>query len=177
MRISPVRISRKTSGFTLIELIFVAFLLSLFLLFVTIRWEGFSRGGAETFLERFSLEVALLREDAISSYQERAVEIDVTNNTLNVGAFDLVKGFNVLRGIELPREYTIKDVVVNGRKISLGKSTIRFYPTGLVDRTILHLEGKKEGFFSITIHPLTAKVEARNAYIEEISLGERGNPS
>jgi len=101
MQTSPARISRKTSGFTLIELMFVAFLLSLFLLL----WQSGGRlfkGGRRDIPREVFPGDCFMREDAISSYQERVLEVDIVNNTLSVGSLDLVKGFSALRGIELP---------------------------------------------------------------------------
>jgi len=71
----------------------------------------------------------------------------------------------------------IKDVVVNGRKISIRQG---HYPV-LSDRTRRQnnpASGGEKGGLRFHHDPsLTAKVETRNAYIEEISLGERGYPS
>jgi prepilin-type N-terminal cleavage/methylation domain-containing protein len=165
----------RIKGFTFVELVLVILLLSILLTFASVNWTLFPRKDAETFLERFSIEVALLRENAISSYQLRVIEVDLTNNALGIGAIDLVKGFDMFRRVEIPEGYVVKDTIINGTKNSMGKRYVRFYPNGLVDKTILHMEGKKEGFYSITIHPLTAKVEAQNGYVEEISIPEGGN--
>jgi prepilin-type N-terminal cleavage/methylation domain-containing protein len=170
-----VRILIKTRGFTFLELIIVMVLLSLFLSFLSVNWVVFSRKEKETFLETLSLQVAVLREDAISTYQFRAMEFDITNNVIKVGAIDLIKGFDAFRQVDVPRGYVLKDVIINGRKTTIGKTLARFYPSGLLDRTIIHFEADKEGFYSVVIHPLTAKVEAANDYLEEIKIPEGGN--
>jgi prepilin-type N-terminal cleavage/methylation domain-containing protein len=175
MPILQVPILRRIKGFTFIELALVILLLGILFTFASVNWGLFPRKDTETFLERLSIEVALLREDAISTYQQREIEIDITNNTLSMGAPDLIKGFDPFRKMTIPQEQVIKDTIINGTKNSIGKRYVRLYPSGLVDKTILHIEGRKEGFYSITIHPLTAKVEAQNGYIEEISLSEGGN--
>jgi prepilin-type N-terminal cleavage/methylation domain-containing protein len=175
MQISPVRTSIKTKGFTLLELIIVILLISLFLSLLSVNWMGLSRKEKDTFLETLSLQVAVLREDAISSYQVRAIEFDITNNTMKAGAVDLTKGFDAFRQIDLAKGYVLKDVIINGNKITIGKTLARYYPSGLVDKTIIHFEAEKEGYYSVVIHPLTAKVEAANDYLEEIKIPEGGN--
>jgi prepilin-type N-terminal cleavage/methylation domain-containing protein len=163
-------------GFTLMELILVVLLMSILITFASVNWGVLSKKEAETFVEKFSIEVALLREDAIATYQQRAIQFDLTNNIISVGVMDLAQGFKALRSLDIPEGYMLKDVVINGEKISRGKREMKFYPTALVDKAIIHFDARTE-FFSVMVQPLTAKVEARNVYVEEISLREWYNPS
>lgn len=168
-------ILKKTDGFTLLELILVVFLFAIALTFVSVRWDAFSKRSKETLLERISIEIALLRENAISDYRQKAIELDLTTNTIRIGEVDLIKGFIPEREIPIPEKYFLKDVVINGEKFSIGKPVMRLYPTGLVDKVILHFEGDTEGFFSLIVNPLTAKVSEEHGYIEEISVTKRDN--
>jgi len=179
MRTFQAEILKKTDGFTLLELIFVAFLLSIALTFVSVRWNVFSKQSKDTLLEKISIEIALLRENSISEYRQKAIELDLTKNTIRIGEVDLIKGFVPEREIPMPEKYLLKDAVVNGEKFSIGKTVMRLYPTGLVDKVILHFESEKEGFFSITINPLTARVSEENGYVEEIKIPVTGrvNPT
>jgi prepilin-type N-terminal cleavage/methylation domain-containing protein len=179
MRTFQAGILKKTDGFTLLELIFVAFLLSIALTFVSVRWNVFSKQSKDTLLEKLSIEIALLRENSISEYRQKAIELDVTMNTIRIGEVDLIKGFVSEREILMPAKYLLKDAVINGEKFSIGKTVMRLYPTGIVDKVILHFESEKEGFFSITINPLTARVSEENGYIEEIKIPVTGrvNPT
>jgi prepilin-type N-terminal cleavage/methylation domain-containing protein len=170
---------KKTNGFTILELIFVVFILSISLTFVSVRWNVFSKQSKDTLLEKLSIEIALLRENSISEYRQKAIEFDLTKNTIRIGEVDRVKGFIPEREILIPEKYLLKDAVVNGDKFSIGKTVMRLYPTGLVDKVILHFESEKEGFFSITINPLTARISEANGYIEEIKIPVTGraNPT
>ena len=51
-----------------------------------------------------------------------------------------------------------------------------FHASGMVDRTLVHLEGSSE-YYSLLINPLTAKVTGKDGYIEEISVKGRNNSS
>ncbi|MCX8022697.1 MAG: hypothetical protein N2745_07995 [Syntrophorhabdaceae bacterium] len=179
MRISQAETLKKTDGLTLLEFIIVAFLLSLAISFVGIRWNTAFKETKDTLLERISVEIALLKELSISEYRQKAMEIDFSTNRIMIGEIDGIYGFMPSKPFNMPEKYMLKDVVINGEKFTIGKAYIRIYPTGLVDKVIFHFEGEKEGFFSIKINPLTAKASEENGYVEEIqiSLPGRVNPT
>jgi len=175
--IYQVRTLRRINGFTLLELILVVLLMSILLTFASVKWDFLAKKDKETFLERLSIEISLLRENAISDYEQKAIQFDLKNNLVSIGYVDLIKGFVSSRDIEIPETYLLKDVIINGGKISIGKAVMRFYPTGLVDRLIMHLDGKNEGFCSVIINPLTAKISEEHGYLEEIIIPKRDNPT
>jgi hypothetical protein len=158
------------------ELMVAVLLMGILITFASVNWGVLSKKGTETFLERFSIEIGLLREDAIATYQQRAMQFDVTNNVISVGVMDQREGFKSSRRLDLPEGYMLKDVVINGEKIVRGAGEMKFYPTALVDKVIVHFDAQTE-YYSILVQPLTAKVEARNVYVEEISLRDWYNPS
>ena len=148
----------------------VTLLLAIFLTFASVKWQNLSTKGGESFLETFSIEVTLLREEAISNYEERAIQFDLSTNTIYIGSPDRLTGFLKSRQLEVPDTYVLKDIVLNGEKISIGKATMRFLSTGMIDRVILHFVAAKDQFYTVLLNPLTAKVTGENGYIEEITL-------
>ena len=170
MRIFPARTSVRTRGFTLVELLIVTLLLAIFLTFASVKWQNLSKKGGESFLESFSIEVTLLREEAISNFEERAIQFDLSTNSIYIGSPDRLKGFLQSRELKVPDTYVLKDIVLNGEKISIGKTTMRFFSTGMIDRVILHFAVAKDQFYTVLLNPLTAKVTGENGYIEEITL-------
>lgn len=177
MLISPARTLRRNEGFTLIELLITTLLLAIFLTFASVNWTAFLPGGKESFLERFTMEVALLREEAISDYDRKAIEFNLPDNTVAVGRIDQAEGFVKLRELTIPEESRLKDLLINGEPFSSGKPLMIFYPTGVVDRVILHLEVKENDYYSISVSPLTAKTTVEQGYVEEATIRERYNPS
>jgi prepilin-type N-terminal cleavage/methylation domain-containing protein len=157
-------------GFTLVELLLVTLLLAIFLTLASVNWLAFSRKNGESFLESFSIEVTLLREEAISSYAERAIQFDLSANSIYIGSPDRLKGFLQIRELKVPEPYVLKDIVLNGEKITLGKATMRFLSSGLIDRVILHFTSAKDQFYTVLLNPLTARVTGENGYVEEITL-------
>jgi prepilin-type N-terminal cleavage/methylation domain-containing protein len=157
-------------GFTLVELLVVTLLLAIFLTLASVKWQNLSSKGGESFLESFSIEVTLLREEAISSYQEQAIQFDLSTNSIYIGQPDRLKGFLQTRELKVTEPYILKDIVLNGEKITAGKATMRFLSTGVIDRVILHFTGTKDQFYTVLLNPLTAKVTGENGYIEEITL-------
>lgn len=177
MRMSPTWTPRKNNGFTLVELLIATLLLAIFLTFASVNWDAFTPNNKESFLERFSMEVSLLKEEAISDYDEKAVEFNLVENLITIGRIDKVMGFVKQRDLPLPDESRIKDLLVNGEPFSTGKPLMVFYPTGAVDRIILHLDLKGNDYYSISVSPLTAKTTGEEGYIEEIAVRGRNNPS
>jgi prepilin-type N-terminal cleavage/methylation domain-containing protein len=176
MRISPVWISRKTKGFTFVELLIVMLLLSIFVTFASVNWNVVKKTGKENLLEAFSIEVALIREDAVSMYEDRMIEFDITNSKVRVGYMDLKRGFVGTRDILVQADYLVKDVMINGTPYSQGKALMNFYASGMVDRIVVHAN-KDSDYYTLLVNPLTAKVSGENGYIEEITVKGRNNPS
>lgn len=164
-------------GFTLVELLIATLLLAIFLTFASVNWNAFAPNNKESFLESLSMEISLLREEAISDYDEKAIEFDLVNNIVTIGRIDKVMGFVRGRELNLPEQSRIKDLVINGESFSTGKPLMVFYPTGAVDRVILHLDLKQNDYYSILVSPLTAKTTGEQGYIEEATVQERNNPS
>jgi prepilin-type N-terminal cleavage/methylation domain-containing protein len=173
MRISPAPISRRNrtdkGGFTLLELLIVVLLISIFLTFASVNWNGTSKKGSDALLDGFSMAVSILREEAISKYEDRLIEFDVTGSKILFGYIDQKQGFIETGEIPLSEGYQIKDVVINGEKASIGKAYTTFSPSGMVDRTIVHFEGENH-YYSLSINPLTAKTTGEAGYIEETPI-------
>jgi prepilin-type N-terminal cleavage/methylation domain-containing protein len=178
MQTFRVSISPRTEqgGFTLLELLIVVLLVSIFISFASVNWNAASKTGREALLEDFSVAVSLLREEAVSNFEERVIQFDITNDKVFIGAVDQETGFIQRGEIHLTGGYNLTDVVINGESFSTGKCYMTFHSSGMVDRTVIHLEGEKQ-YYSLLINPLTAKITGENGYTEETTLKERNNPS
>ena len=177
MRMFPAPTSARIRGFTFVELLVVTLVLAIFLTFASVNWGIFSGTEKETFLEIFSMQVALLREEAVSNYEERAIEFDLSANSIRLGPIDREKGLVQSREVKVPESHVLKDVVINGEKFTTGKVFMLFFPGGMTDRVILHFETDQDQFFSVLFNPLTAKVTGENGYTDEITLPGRDNTS
>ncbi len=171
-----MRTLRETDGFTLVELLIVILIIGIFITFASVNWTNMAKKGKEGLLETFSIQVSLIREDAISNYEDRAMEYDITAGTIRTGRVNERNEFVESGQLPLTGEYQLKDVVINGQSYSMGKCYMIFHASGLVDRTVVHLEGKDQ-FYSLLVNPLTAKVTGENGYTEEVTFKKRDNAS
>jgi prepilin-type N-terminal cleavage/methylation domain-containing protein len=173
MRIFPAPISQKNRGseraFTLLELLIVILLISIFLTFASVNWSGTQKQGSDALLDGFSIAVSLLKEEAISKYEDRVIEFDITGGKVLFGYIDQKQGFTGMGEIPLSKGYLLKDVVVNGEKFSMGKGYATVSASGMTDRTIVHFEGGDQ-YYSLSINPLTAKTTGERGYIEETPI-------
>ena len=148
-------------------------LISIFVTFASVNWNIAAKKGKEALLEDFSINVAVIREDAISHYEKRALQFDLSAGEVHMGSLDAKNEFVETGLLHLPEEYALKDVVVNGVAFPQGKCYMIFYESGMVDRTLVHLEGSDQ-FYSLLINPLTARVTGKDGYIQEISVKRQG---
>lgn len=167
MLTSQVQILTKTNGFTLIELVLVIFIFALVSGFVFARFELGSGSKQDDFVANLSTDLAILRQESASDASIRVVEIDILNNTLKAGFIDIHTGFRELKQLFADDKLRIVDVVINGEKFSTSKAYMRIYPSGLVDRTILHMLTDTDSSFTVLIHPLTSKVSIMQGHVEE----------
>jgi len=159
-----------------LELLIVVLLVSIFITFASVNWNTASRTGRDALLEDFSIAVSLLREEAVSNFEERVIQFDITNERVLVGTVDQETGFAQRGEIHLTEGYHLTDVIINGESYPTGKCYMTFHSSGMVDRTVIHLEGEKQ-YYSLLVNPLTAKITGENGYTEETTLKERNNPS
>jgi prepilin-type N-terminal cleavage/methylation domain-containing protein len=62
-----------------------------------------------------------------------------------------------------------------GSQIRTGLAAIRFFPIGMAERTVIHLEDRSSHRLSLTIHPLTGLVASHDGYVSEsLEHGEHG---
>ena len=95
MRTYRVPTFPRTRGFTVVELLIVVLLISIFLTFASVNWDVTSKRGKDALLENLSSAVSQMREEAIANYERRVIEIDLTTAKILVGAVD--------RSISLPQ--------------------------------------------------------------------------
>lgn len=178
MRVFRAAISRKTRGFTLVELLIVVLLLSIFLTFASVNWNVLAKKGKEALLEDFSIDISVIKEDAVSNYENRVIEFEIGAGTMRVGALDTKGQFVEMKKIDLSEGYHVNDAVINGQPFSIGKCYMTLRADGLVDRVILHLQGEdQDDRYSLIVNPLTAGVTGENGYFEESRFTGRNNPS
>jgi len=177
MQIYRAQSLTKIKGFTFVELILATLLISILISFAAVNWGAFSKKEGASFLDQFSMEVLALQEFSISKYQGRTLQFDLTKNSIESGVIDIEGGFVSIKKIATPSDFSLIDAVINGHKTTTGIAQMSFYPTGLIDKAILHFKSEKGGWFTIIIWPLTGTLETYNEYIDEAKFNKGGNPA
>ncbi len=163
----PPALRHHETGFTLIEIAVVLFLMALITLLVIPSTKGFH-------VSRLKHEARRLAGRASFLYDQAASNKLVLRLTFNLDA----QGYTVSRldphspnmlfvpdleagaaPIQLPPDVRLRDVTVEGKgTVTRGTVSCNFYPEGYVDATVLHLVDPAGTVFTLSFQPLTGRV-------------------
>ena len=168
----------RNKGFTLIELALVVLLISITLLLFAPLLANFVSSSRRDF--------ALQRIETFSNYHQGEVE---RSGKERIFCLDFEKGeyWAELRGKEnfveiaevlgkrtaLPKNLSFVDLVTSRGKFNEGIGSFSLSPYAL-ESVIIHLEDKKENYYSLYWKPLSGEIEIYDGYIEERVYSFRG---
>lgn len=158
------------SGFTLIELTVVVFLISLMLLIAIPRVrDTILTDDLKSAVNHISNTARELRSESIRNNIDYTLHIDLNNSRIWTDSTDMTpEGIDVAKkgARQLPGEIKISDIYrFDHEKISDGEVTITFYRKGFVQPTVLHIaEGERS--FTLIFHPFLNTVETHDKYID-----------
>ena len=73
----------------------------------------------------------------------------------------------ITRDYRFPDTVEILDVInAAGEKIEEGEAGAHFHPSGLVEPSIIHLQGLNDEQFTLEIEPLTGRVKVTHGYVD-----------
>ncbi|HEV3114582.1 MAG TPA: prepilin-type N-terminal cleavage/methylation domain-containing protein [Candidatus Binataceae bacterium] len=163
----PGEFGRNATGFTLIEISVVLFLIALMALLVMPSMMGLH-------VSRLKHESRRLAGRATFLYGQAAANKVVLRLTFNLDA----QAYSVTRmdphstkpafvpdledgaaPVTLPSDVQLRDVTVEGTgTVTRGTVSCNFYPEGYVDATVVHLVDPGGTVFTLTFQPLTGRV-------------------
>jgi competence protein ComGC len=170
---SRVQIIWTQDGLSLVELSIVILLLS-FLLLLSIPRFGTvlvgqrlnSTGHVITGMVRYLYDQSTAKKRVYRlNYHLKDGELWVTFPN-DDGEFIEDQSSTFTRRRKLPTGIQFEDIVTPVEKVKEGQAYTQFFPTGLVDRTIVHLRADDGPQLSVLIHPLSGRVSIEPGYRE-----------
>ena len=162
--------NRSNSGFTLIELAVVIFLIGITLLFVAPRLpESLLSDPSKSASRWIILKVQSLKNQSVREHKQFTLHADINTDRLWTTSESMSED-EVLEaadnGYQLPGGLNLTDVAYpDGEKVSSGQVDIRFYNKGYSDRVILHIDDGEDKI-SLQIEPFLSRVKYYDGYIE-----------
>jgi len=167
--------SFSISGFTLLELTVVLFIIGLLVAVLVPRFGDLSGARLESSARRLAALVRYLNGEAAFRSQLYRLNYDldrqiywVTVLTANQEATEFLPDSSPLaRPVQLPTNVAFADVrVSNAGRVSAGQVYTHFYPQGYTDPTIIHLRDQRSRMVTIMIPPLPAEVRVQEGYVD-----------
>ena len=155
--------SNNQAGFTLIELAVVIVIIGLMSALVMPRLMRLGDTAMDSFVRRLAATLRLAYNEAGLSGHEYRLVLDLAEGAVDVRErqengeltpSDQVRSLPPREGFSLPRAYQ-----PGKGMFTSGEITIRVFPVGWVDETLLHLTGQGGRELTLRINPLTGIVE------------------
>jgi prepilin-type N-terminal cleavage/methylation domain-containing protein len=177
----------KKAGFTLIEFAVVLFIISLFLVLVTVPIQGILSGGDLGEATRLLMsEVSELRGEAAYTKKIQTLVLNMEKNTFYAlepetlaefrktgeSLFDEDEEEVIPREKALPSGVVFEDVVLDAQgKVQEGKAEVRFFANGCVEHALIHLKNEGGKHYTLEINPVTGLIRTHEGYIEQKKQG------
>jgi Tfp pilus assembly protein FimT len=170
---SRVQIIWTQDGLSLVELSIVILLLSFLLLLSIPRFGAVlvgqrlnSTGHLITGMVRYLYDQSTAKKRVYRlNYQLKDGEIWVTFPN-DEGEFIEDQSSTFTRRRKLPTGIQFEDIETPMGKVTEGQPYTQFFPTGLVDRSIIHLRADDGAQLSVLIHPISGRVSIEPGYRE-----------
>jgi len=162
---------KKTAGFTLVEIVVVMVLISLFMVFSIPLFGNIGTSSLDSSARRLSGTIKyLFNESALSGLEYRLI-YDLDHGTYRAQILDennqLVDASDQGRQAKLKGSVRFKDLQVPGRgKTSAGQVTTFIHPSGWVEETIIHLDDGDNAMLTLRVMPLSGMTEIYEGYRE-----------
>ena len=155
------------NGYTLIELVAVVVLISIFLTIAIpkLRETLFSSGLKST-VRKLSGTIGRLRADSVREHTEHWLHLDLESNRYWESTYPEVIDEERKDIEKLPPGVNLMDVDSPTGKVTLGSTVIRFTPRGYVEETRIHITDDAGTVYTLLIQPFLPKVKIENDYVE-----------
>ena len=173
--IGPTKQSRSF-GFTLLELMIVLLIFSVFSTLGILRLDGvFSGGDLRLACRMIVNEINRLRGQAIYMRKPQILFFSMDRNAFYSRAEEPGQREAFEGAVEkaeneqiFPTGIELEDVVILSQgKFQEGEASIRFYPNGCIDETLIHVRNADQDVYTLEINPMTGQVSLHDRYIDQ----------
>jgi general secretion pathway protein H len=155
------------NGYTLIELVVVVVLISIFLTIAVPKLrETLFSSGLKSAVRRLTGKVAQLRADAVRKHTAYWLYLDLESNSYWDSTSPEVIDEERKDIEKLPSGVDLIDVDSSTGKVTIGSTAIRFSPRGYVEESRIHLRDESGTVYTLLIQPFLPKVKIENGYVE-----------
>jgi prepilin-type N-terminal cleavage/methylation domain-containing protein len=162
------------SGFTLIEITIVVFILALMAMLVTPALHRFAGGDARSVSRELTGLVSALVQEAVATHTIQRLYYDLDQReywiiTLNPVGGVLEESQPIGSKRRLPSDVRFEDVVTAHQGLmTSGTAFTQFFPSGAVTRTTIHLKDADDAQFTLSVNPVTGRVAVTDGYVDVV---------
>jgi prepilin-type N-terminal cleavage/methylation domain-containing protein len=161
----------RSPGFTLIELVVVMVLISLFMLFSIPLFGDIGTSRLDTSARRLGGTIKYLYNEAAVLGLEYRLVFDLNDGLYRAQVLgdtgELIDDTDYGREAALKDGVRFRDLQVPGRgKFTSGQVTIRIHPSGWIEETVIHLENEAKENLTLRVVSLTGTTEVYPGYRE-----------
>lgn len=175
MRISKAGVCRDECGFTMVELAMVILVLGIVMAMTLPRFGGvFERYETRRAINVIRGTVRYLHAQAAFKKRIYYLVFDLERQSMVICSKEQEQDSTCLREYSRElREYVfpagvhILDIVdPQGQKIKEGEAVTRFFPVGIADPSIIHLETNSGRKITLAVEPLSGRVKDWDGYLD-----------
>jgi type II secretion system protein H len=165
----------RSSGFTLLELSLVLFIIGLLVTVLVPRLGGLERARLETSAQRLAALVRYLNGEAAFRGRTYRIQYDLDQHHYGVQVLtpsQETKTFvadesPLSQFVHLPSNITFADIrVPSVGRVSSGRVFTHFYPQGYTDPTVVHLRDQQLRTMTVIIPPITGEATVYEGYVD-----------
>jgi general secretion pathway protein H len=169
MRTSTAGSCNRSAGFTLIELVVVVVLISMFAVASVSLVINRDRGELSSSARRLAGVVKYLFNEAALSGLEQRLIFNLDDGSYRAQVLDtngyLYEAESLGRQAQLSDGVSFTDVTTGGRgNFSFGEVTVRIYPSGWLEETVVHLSAGQGEALTLRVNSLTGSTEIYSGY-------------
>jgi general secretion pathway protein H len=165
----------RSSGFTLLELSLVLFIIGLLVAVLVPRLGGLERARLETSARRLAALVRYLNGEAAFRGHVYRIRYDLDQHQYGVQVLtpsQKTKTFVADEAplslpVQLPTNISFADIrVPSVGRVSTGQVFTHFYPQGYTDPTVIHLRDQQARMITVIVPPITGEATVHEGYVD-----------